>query len=70
MYQAVCLEELTAKELLTRLLEKLTWLSSKQVSSFLRLTASGLLVRVDDAVVQGLQQEHHFLLETVKGKLE
>lgn len=67
MYQAVCLQQLTAEELLMRLLDKMGWLSADRVSSFLRLTESGLLVRVDDMVVLGMQQEHHFLLETVKG---
>ena len=68
MYQAVCLEELSARELLTRLLDKLSWLEPKQVSSFLRLTTGGLLVRVDDTVVQGIPNEHNFLLEAIKSE--
>lgn len=67
VYQAVCLEELTTRELLMRVLDKLVWLDAKQVSSFVRLTGSGLLVRVDDALVQGMQDEDSFLLQTVKG---
>lgn len=67
VYQAVCLEELTAKELLTKLLDKLTCLDMAQVTSFVRLTAAGLLVRVDNAVVQAMPQEASFLLQAIKG---
>lgn len=67
VYQAVCLEELTAQELLMKLLDKLVWLDASQVVSFVRLTSSGLLVRIDDTVVHGMQHEDSFLLQTIKG---
>lgn len=70
MYQAVCLEELTARELLWRLLDKTrSGLTLEQVSSFVRLTSTGVLVLVDDAVVRSLQEEANFLLQTIKRKL-
>jgi hypothetical protein len=63
------LEELTAQELLVKLLDKLGWLDPCQVVSFVRLTGSGLLVRIDDAVLYGMQHEDSFLLQTIKGMI-
>ncbi len=67
VYQAVCLEELTAQELLLKLLDKLVWLDAANVGLFVRLTSAGLLVRIDNTVVQAMQQEDSFLMQTVKG---
>ena len=49
VFQALCLEQLTARELLTRLVEKLS-LSLDNVSSLVRLTSTGILVLIDDIV--------------------
>ena len=49
VYQAVCLERLTAQEMLAKLSEKVG-LQACQVSSLLHLTSSGILVLVDDTV--------------------
>ena len=49
VFQALCLEQLTARELLTRLAEKLS-LSLDNVSTLVRLTSTGILVLVDDIV--------------------
>lgn len=68
VYHAVCLEELTARAFLLKLLEKVGWLSIDQVSSFLQLTGIGLLVKVDDSLVLSMQDEDSFLVRTVKGK--
>ena len=67
VFQAVCLESLTAQELLLKLLEKLGGQSVGRVSSFVRLTSSGLLVMVDDTMVHSIQDEACFLVQTVKG---
>lgn len=67
VHQAVCLEELTAQELLMKLLDKLAWLDVGHVVSFVRLTSTGLLVRIDDTVVYGMMHEDSFLLQTIKG---
>ncbi|MCG8625757.1 MAG: hypothetical protein MJE68_27630 [Proteobacteria bacterium] len=49
VFQALCLEQLTARELLTRIAEKLS-LSLDNVSTLVRLTSTGILVLVDDVV--------------------
>ena len=49
MYQAISLEELTAREFAGKLAEKVG-LKYSQVSSVLQLTSSGILVMVDDTV--------------------
>ena len=49
VFQALCLEQLTARELLTRLAEKLS-LSLDNVSTLVRLTSTGILVLIDDIV--------------------
>lgn len=49
VFQALCLEQLTARELLTRITEKLS-LSLDNVSTLVRLTSTGILVLVDDIV--------------------
>ena len=53
MFQAVCLEQLTAHELQSKLSEKVG-LQACQVSCVLQLTGSGILVMVDDTVSAGL----------------
>ena len=49
VFQALCLEQLTARELLARVVEKLN-LSPENISSLVRLTSTGILVLVDDIV--------------------
>ena len=68
VFQAVCLEELSARELLTKLLDKLPCLDVQQVSMFVRMTGGGVCVRMDDTVVLTLQDEGSFVLQAVKGK--
>ena len=70
VYHAVCLEELTARTFLLKLLEKVGWLSIDRVSSFLQLTGIGLLVKVDDSLVLSMQDEDSFLVQTVEGNDE
>ena len=66
VYQAICLEELTVRSLLEKLLEKLACLDVR-VTSFVRVTRGGVCVRMDDTVVLTMQDEASFLLQTVKG---
>ena len=68
MYQAICLEELTVQELLTKIQEKLVCLDVQGISSFVRVTAGGVCVRVDNTVVLTMQNEASFLLQMVKGQ--
>ena len=49
MYQALCLEELTATELCLRVAERLG-VPPENMASLLRLTSTGILVHMDDTV--------------------
>lgn len=49
VYQALCLEQLSASELLEKVAEKLE-LRVAEISILLRLTSSGILVLLDDTV--------------------
>ncbi len=53
VYHALCLEQLTAGELLEKVAEKLK-LQTSEISILLRLTSSGILVMVDDTVSPSL----------------
>ena len=49
VYQALCLEQLSAHELLVKVTSKLG-LTLAEVSSFVRVTLTGIMVLVDDTV--------------------
>ena len=49
VYQALCLEHLSAHELLVKVTSKLG-LQPAEVSSFVRVTLTGIMVLVDDTV--------------------
>ena len=49
VYQALCLEQLSAHELLVKVTSKLG-LTPAEVSSFVRVTLTGIMVLVDDTV--------------------
>ena len=66
VFQAVCLEELSVHGLLVKLLEKVVRLDVQQVSSFVRVTAGGVCVQMDDTVVLTMQDEASFVLQAVK----
>ena len=66
VYQALCLEQLSAHELLVKVTSKLG-LTPAAVSSFVRVTLTGIMVLVDDTVseitcVGFFQQIDFFLL--------
>ena len=69
VYKAVYLEKLTASCLLQQLVTKLGWLSLDLVVSFVQLILDlNLLVEVDDAVVQTMQDQDIFSVQTIKRK--
>lgn len=69
MYQAVYLDKLTAASLLQQLVLKLGWLSIDLVGSFVQLVPNlNVLVKVEDTLVQTIQDEDVFSVHTVKRK--
>ncbi len=63
------LEKLTANCLLQQLVAKLHWLSPDLVTSFVQLILDlNLLVEVDDTVVQAIQDQDVFSVQTIKRK--
>ena len=63
MFQALCLEQLTASHFLSSLAEKMN-IQVSEVSSLVRLTVSGIMVMVDDNVSGFTNQDHSVLLYT------
>lgn len=65
VYHALSLEALTTSELLERMTAKLN-LQPTNISMLLRVTAFGIPVVIDDTVVQNMEDEEAFLLQTIK----